>query len=114
MTIEENCADVEIRRQLREPPGDQLMTSEQWKEVGIVLNLSRREMQVIRCLFAGITRDAIAVQLGIKSRTVRQYMERLHRKLHVSDRVSLVLRVIQVRDFLARSPSGEREEEKEC
>ena len=47
----------------------------------------------------GHTRSLIGDKLGIKDRTVRQYLEQLHLKLRVNNRVSLVLRIIQVRDL---------------
>lgn len=49
-------------------------------------------------LFEGKTRGEVADELGIKNRTVRQYVEQLHTKLQVNSRVGLVLRIIQVRD----------------
>ncbi len=59
-----------------------------------------REGQVCRLLFEGHKRDQIAEMLGISPRTVRYHLESLHKKLKVNTRVGLVLRMVQLRDFL--------------
>ena len=83
-----------------EAPGQKLLSIEQWEKIALMLKLSEREQQVCRLLMDGHTRISIGEQLGIKGRTVRQYLEQLHVKLRVNNRVGLVLRVIQVRDSL--------------
>ena len=89
-------------------PGKLLLTDRQWEDVGNFLNISVRERQVCELLFVGLTRQAIADHLGIKNRTVRHHMEQLHTKLKVSERVGVVLRIVQIRDeIINRSrPSG--------
>jgi len=84
-----------------ESPGQSMVLEDQWEKISVLLKLSGREQQVCRLLMDGSTRTSIADTLGIKSRTVRQYLEQLHVKLRVNNRVGLVLRVIQVRDSLA-------------
>lgn len=80
-------------------PGPSLLSTVQWQTLGMTLQLTRRESQVCQMLFMGKTRDEIAEELGLKSRTIRQYCEQLHDKLNVTNRVDLVLRVIQLRDI---------------
>ena len=58
------------------------------------LRLSRRELDILRGLFDGRTESAIAAGLNISSRTVHTHVERLHRKLHVTHQVALVLRLV--------------------
>ena len=84
-----------------EPPGQSLVLEDQWEKVSSLLKLTKREQEVCRLLMDGSTRAAIADELGIKGRTVRQYLEQLHVKLRVNNRVGLVLRVIQIRDSIA-------------
>ena len=84
-----------------ETPGQQLLSSDQWEKLSLLLNLSDSERQVCRLMMDGQTRVSIASQMGIKVRTVRQHLEQLHLKLRVTNRVGLVLRVIQIRDSLA-------------
>lgn len=86
--------------QWSEEPGEQLISDNQWKKITYLLGISEREQEVCCLLFTGITREEIADKMDIKVRTVRHYLERLHTKLRVNNRVALVLRVIQVRDAL--------------
>jgi DNA-binding NarL/FixJ family response regulator len=81
-------------------PGSALLSDLQWNSVGTGLGLSRRELQVCRHLFLGMTRNEIAVKLEIKPRTVRQYMEQIHKKLQATNRVEVVLRIVQIRDVM--------------
>lgn len=90
-----------------EEPGSYLISDIQWKKISFLLGISEREQEVCRLLFEGITREEIANKMDIKVRTVRHYLERLHTKLRVNNRVALVLRIIQVRDALIRIPETE-------
>jgi len=53
--------------------------------------LSPKELEVIYLILDGLTNDAIATKLDITSRTVKAHVSSIFSKLHVSDRVSLVL-----------------------
>ncbi len=77
-----------------------MLTQSQWTVTAETLRLTNRETQVCQKLFEGITRNQIADDLGIKPRTVRHYMEHIHEKLAVKNRVGVVLRIIQLRDEL--------------
>lgn len=79
-------------------PGSDMLTQVQWSVTAKKLCLTNRERQVCQELFEGNTRNEIAEHLGIKPRTVRHYMENIHQKLVVSNRVGVVLRIIQMRD----------------
>lgn len=79
-------------------PGSEMLTNSQWTITAQTLRLTKRETQVCQKLFDGITRNEIAEHLGIKPRTVRHYMEHIHEKLAVCNRVGVVLRIIQLRD----------------
>lgn len=76
------------------------MGSGEWGSIASRLRLTRRESEVVVLLFLGNTRNAIARILSIKPSTVRQYMEQVHEKLGVQDRVTLVLSIIECRDEL--------------
>jgi len=93
--------------QWSEEPGAQLIADLQWKKISYLLGISERELDVCRLLFEGITREEIGERMEIKVRTVRHYLERLHTKLRVNNRVALVLRIIQVRDALKTIPDSE-------
>lgn len=51
--------------------------------------LSRREREVVQLLRAGRSYRAIAFDLAVKERTVREYVERAYRKLGVTSRYEL-------------------------
>lgn len=88
-----------------ERPGENLISDTEWTAVKNHARLSMREGQVCRLLFEGHKRDLIAEMLGISPRTVRYHLESLHKKLKVNTRVGLVLRMVQLRDFLAKKNS---------
>lgn len=93
--------------QWSEEPGTHLIDDSQWNKISFLLAISEREQEVCKLLFQGITREDIAEKMGIKVRTVRHYLERLHTKLRVNNRVALVLRIIQVRDALKDLPDSD-------
>ena len=83
-----------------------LVSASQWEAIAKAAELSQRELEIIQLLFQQKTRDGIAEKLGLKSRIVRQYMERIHTKLQVHGRIGVVLRIIQIRDTLPKSVKG--------
>jgi len=94
--------------------GKEMLTQEQWKVMAQSFRLTARERQVCEQLFDGSTRNEIAESLGIKPRTVRHYMENIHGKLSVRNRVAVVLRIVENRDRQiaanSRPPSEENED----
>ena len=53
--------------------------------------LSPKEIEVTYYILDGLTNDAIASKLDITVRTVKAHVSSIYSKLHVSDRISLVL-----------------------
>ena len=80
--------------------GTQVVLPHEWAHIARHLELTPREHQVLRFTFEGLTRDAIAQELDVSTRTVRQHLENLHLKLKVKDRIELVLTVVLARDEL--------------
>ena len=70
-----------------------------WGEITRSLRLSRRELQIVRAIFDDYTEFAIANNLNVSPPTIHTHCERLYRKLAVTDRVKLVLRIMD--EFLA-------------
>ena len=85
------AAEVEFRHL---PAGSALLTEMEWEQTAHALRLSGRELQIVRGVFDCRKEDAIAADLGITPRTVDTHLERLYRKLTVTTRVALVLRVV--------------------
>jgi len=53
--------------------------------------LSEKEKEVVFSILDGLTNDAIAHKLGITTRTVKAHISSIFSKLHVNDRLALVL-----------------------
>ena len=65
-----------------------------WQEIARSLKLSGQELQIVRGVFDDYTEFAIASNLQVSPHTVHTHCERLYRKLAVTDRVKLVLRIM--------------------
>ena len=78
-----------------------------WNAIACSLRLSRRELQIVRGIFADGTESAIALSLNISPHTVHTHVERLHRKLGVVDRVDLVVRITQEFLRLTAAPDSD-------
>lgn len=57
----------------------------------IINRLTPKEQEVLFEILDGLTNDAIANKLHITTRTVKAHISSIFEKLHVSDRVSLIL-----------------------
>ncbi len=53
--------------------------------------LSPKEIEVVYYVLEGLTNDAISVKLEITTRTVKAHVSSIFSKLHVNDRIALVL-----------------------
>lgn len=56
--------------------------------------LSAREREVMKLVANGDTNSSIAHTMGISPRTVAKHLERIYRKLHVSNRAAAVARLV--------------------
>jgi len=79
--------------------GAAMFSERAWKEIARSLKLSGRELQILHDVFDDYTEFTIAANLRISPHTIHTYCERLYRKLAVTDRVKLVLRVMD--EFIA-------------
>jgi len=52
--------------------------------------LSKRELQVVRCLAEGLTNREIAQRIGLSQHTIKNYLFRIFDKLGVSNRIELL------------------------
>ena len=77
-----------------EPDGLVMFPDQQWAEIGRALNLSARQLQIVRGIFDDKIQYAIAADLGISPHTVHTHIERLYRKLGVTNRAQLLMRVM--------------------
>jgi DNA-binding CsgD family transcriptional regulator len=65
-----------------------------WDEVGRMLRLSGRELQIVRGMFNDKIQYAIAAELGISPHTVHTHIERLYHKLGAANRAQMLVRVM--------------------
>lgn len=83
------------RRRFPAATGSALLSAGDWVEAASQLRLSGRELQILRGVFDCRKDTALAADLGIAPRTVATHFERLYRKMKVTNRVALVLRVVE-------------------
>jgi DNA-binding NarL/FixJ family response regulator len=76
------------------PLGAAMFSKQAWDEIARSLKLSGQELQIVRGVFDDNTELAIANNLRVSPHTVHTHCERLYRKLALTDRVKLVLRVM--------------------
>jgi DNA-binding NarL/FixJ family response regulator len=66
-----------------------------WTAIVRSLRLSTREAEVVELILCGQTETGMALALKISRHTVHTHLERLYRKLGVTDRCQVVVRIFQ-------------------
>jgi DNA-binding CsgD family transcriptional regulator len=84
-----------------------LFSNETWRLLTRSLRLSLREAQIVLAMFDDQKESAMASDLGISPHTVHTHIDRLYRKLSVSSRVALVLRIFVEYLYLAKAADAE-------
>lgn len=92
--------------------GQFVFDDDAWEAIAQSLKLSDREFQIVQCVFDDRKELAIATDLDISPHTVHTYLERLYRKLGVSSRVELVVRVFE--EHLSLSPAQLTTQQPSC
>jgi DNA-binding CsgD family transcriptional regulator len=82
------------------------LTQEEWVATSEALRLSDRERQIVARTIEGESEGEIAQRLGISPHTVHTHLERLYRKLRVSNRPHLVGRVLEAYARILRHKSA--------
>jgi DNA-binding CsgD family transcriptional regulator len=88
------------------PLGAAMFSDQAWNEIARSLRLSGQELRIVCGVFDDQTESAIAGQLQVSPHTIHTHCERLYRKVGVSDRVRLVLRVMEEYVALTLSPGS--------
>ena len=70
-----------------------ILPNDAWSVVAKSLQISNRELEIIQGIFDDQKEFTIARELTISVHTVHSHLERLYRKLGVSSRVELVVRI---------------------
>ena len=82
-----------------------LLPPHRWSAIAGALALSGRELDVVQSILEGQDDESTARALGISIHTVHTHTDRLHRKLHVSNRAELILRIFA--EYVALTEEGE-------
>ncbi len=81
--------------------GRVLLANVDWQRVRGQLGLSLRELQVVQHILEGKTLSAIAREMQLGLGTVKAYLQRVYRKLDVTNRQALTLLVVSAHLQLA-------------
>jgi DNA-binding CsgD family transcriptional regulator len=83
------------------------LSDEQWRALARALRLSAREAEITRLLMNDESEWTIAAHLSISRHTVHTHIERLYRKLGVTSRSQVIVRVFQTYvELTARNASS--------
>lgn len=80
------------RRKLR---GASIFTDHAWHEIARTLCITNRELQIIQAVFDNQHEADIAKRFKISPHTVHMHMNRLFKKLTVTSRTEMVLRIVE-------------------
>jgi DNA-binding CsgD family transcriptional regulator len=72
-----------------------MFSEARWAKIARTLDLSKRELEMTLAIFNDDTEFAIASTLGLSRHTVHAHCRRLYQKLGVTNRVNLVLLVVE-------------------
>jgi DNA-binding NarL/FixJ family response regulator len=68
-----------------------MLSDSEWDMLAKKMRLTPRETQVLRGVFAEQTDDAIAIELGIATRTVRAHLGKIYQKCDCRTRTGAVV-----------------------
>jgi DNA-binding CsgD family transcriptional regulator len=86
--------------------GAAILSEHAWIEIGRALGVTSREVQIIQAVFDNLTQKGIACRFAITEHTAHTHLNRLFKKLNVSTRTELVLRVMEQMIALVLSETG--------
>lgn len=79
-------------RQLR---GASLLSAHAWHEIASALDITSRELQIVQAVFDNLPEAGIARRFKLSVHTVHTHLNHLFKKLTVSTRTELVLRIME-------------------
>lgn len=86
-----------------------ILTESEWLEISSRLHLSARESQIVRLMLCSLLQSSIAKRLRISPHTVHTHVDRVYRKVRVSGRCELVLKVLETHvELTRRAPPNRR------
>ena len=86
--------------------GAALLSDQAWLEIAKTLDITKRELQIVQGVFDNLHEEGIANRFKISEHTVHMHLNRLFKKLTVTTRTELVLRIVQQMITLTLSETG--------
>jgi DNA-binding CsgD family transcriptional regulator len=86
--------------------GAAMLSDHAWLEIAAALDITRREQQIIQAVFDNLTEARIAERFKLSPHTIHMHMNRLFKKLGVSSRTELVLRIVEQMILLTLSETA--------
>ena len=83
-----------------------MLSDRAWLEIAAALAITKRERQIIQGVFDNLPKAAIAHRLNISAHTTHTHLNRLFKKLNVTTRTELVLRIMEQMIALTLSETG--------
>lgn len=83
-----------------------MLSAHAWLEIASALGITQRELQIVQAVFDNLHKAAIAHRLGISAHTTHTHLNRLFKKLNVTTRTELVLRIMEQMIALTLSETG--------
>ncbi|MFO1488695.1 MAG: helix-turn-helix transcriptional regulator [Verrucomicrobiota bacterium] len=93
----------DLHRKLR---GASMLSDHAWFEIARALGLTKRELQIVQSVFDNLPEAGIAKRFHISEHTVHTHLNRLFKKLTVTTRTELVLRIMEQMIGLTLSETG--------
>jgi DNA-binding NarL/FixJ family response regulator len=81
--------------QQRKLLGAAILSDHAWSEIAKALGITKREIQIIQGVFDNLTQKGIASRLNMNEHTAHTHLNRLFKKLNITTRTELVLRIIE-------------------
>lgn len=86
--------------------GASLLSDHAWHEIARSLGITTRELQIVQSVFDNQHEADIAKRFNLSPHTVHMHMNRLFKKLNVTSRTELVLRIMEQMISLTLSETG--------
>ncbi|MCK5172959.1 MAG: helix-turn-helix transcriptional regulator [Planctomycetes bacterium] len=81
-------------------PPTNLFNDRQWSHIQQLYRMGNRELQVARLVCQGLNNREVADRLDIKHGTVKTHMRNIYRRLHVKNKIAMLLSFVEVMDTL--------------
>ena len=86
--------------------GAAILSDHAWSEIAKALGITKREMQIIQGVFDNHTQQGIASRLNMNEHTAHTHLNRLFKKLNITTRTELVLRIMEQMIALTLAETG--------